>query len=73
MTALNVFKVTGDGDGECVRVSLSAGLPGQKAACRLTKQQSKWLCSALGSPATATPLKGRVMVYHGIFLFIMNR
>ena len=29
------------------RVSLSAGFPGQKAACRLGKQQSKLLCSAL--------------------------
>ncbi len=42
------------------RVSLSAGFPGQKAACRLGKQQSMWLCSALGSPATARPLQGRV-------------
>jgi hypothetical protein len=40
------------------RVSLSAGFSGQKGACRLGKQQSKWLCSALGSPATARPLQG---------------
>ena len=29
------------------RVRLSAGLPGQKAAHRLGKEQSEWLCSAL--------------------------
>ncbi len=32
----------------------------QKPACRLGKQQSKRLCSALGSPATARPLKGHL-------------
>ena len=37
-----------------------AGFPGQKAVCRLGKQQSKWLCSDLASPATTRLLKGHL-------------
>ena len=44
------------------RVSLWTGFPGQTAACRLGKRQSKWLCGALGSPATAGPLPDRLPV-----------
>ena len=33
------------------RVSLWAGYLGQTSACRFGKHQSKWLCSAVGSPA----------------------
>ena len=41
------------------RDSLWAGILVQTAACRLGKQQIKCLRSAVGSPATATPLEGR--------------
>jgi hypothetical protein len=33
------------------RVSLWAGYLDQTSACRFGKHQSKWLCSAVGSPA----------------------
>ena len=39
------------------RVSSWAGFPGQTTARRLDKHQCKWLCSAVGSPATARPLQ----------------
>jgi hypothetical protein len=39
------------------RVRLSVGFPGQKAACRLGKQPSKCMCSALGSQPTTRPLQ----------------
>ena len=39
------------------RVRLSVGFPGQKAACRLGKQRSKCMCSALGSQPTTRPLQ----------------
>ena len=42
------------------RVSLWAGFPGQTAACRLGKRQSKWLCGTVASPATAGPLPDRL-------------
>ena len=32
----------------------------QTSACRLGKHQSKWLCSAVSSPATARPLQDRL-------------
>ncbi len=50
--------------GFCRNRCPSCGQPAhrflQKPVCRLGKQQSKRLCSALGSPATARPLKGRL-------------
>ena len=42
------------------RVSLFTVFLHQTAACRLGKHQSKWLCSAVGSPATAGPLQDRL-------------
>jgi hypothetical protein len=57
----------------CARVCLSYFLKGeqppsasvywyldQTSACRLAKHQSKWLCSAVSSPATARPLQDRL-------------
>ena len=42
------------------RVRLWAGYLGQTSARRLGKHQSEWLCSAVGSPATARPLQDRL-------------
>jgi hypothetical protein len=39
------------------RVRLSVGFTGQKAACRLDQQPSKWLCIVLGSQPTTRPLQ----------------
>ena len=42
------------------RFSLWTGYLDQTSACRFGKHQSKWLCSAVGSPTTARPLQDRL-------------